>query len=124
MAKQKFEVELDVPEGYKIKDFRIASGEDTVIRFSGDATANPIPVRIYRGYTPNPQPEFIIEKIPQYRDPVLPADWGKTARFSDDGKEWVQAELAGYCAYYQDDAHRWLPTGKHACFKFCQVVDE
>ena len=124
MAKQKFEGEICVPEGYRIKDFRIAGGEDTVIRVLRDPTALPIPVRTYAGYTPNPQPEFIIEKIPQYRDPVLPADWGKKARFSNDGIKWIDGKLAAFASFLDklDDK----PWGEKDTFyyKFCQVVDE
>ena len=124
MAKQKFEATVDVPEGYRIKDFRIAGGEDTVIRVLRDPTSMPIPVRIYAGYTPNPQPEFIIEKIPQYRDPALPADWNKPAQFSDDGITWVEGRLAAYASHYADDKDRWCGVGGSHWYKFCQVVDE
>lgn len=122
MPKQKFEVELDVPEGYEIDRYAVAGAGDTVIRVMA-STGERLAVRVYPGYSVNPQPEFILRKVPQYRDPVLPADWGKPARFSDDGKTWVEAVLAGYCAFYADDRLRWLAVGESNCFKFCQIPE-
>ena len=35
-------------------------------------------------------------KAKQYREPVLPADWGELCEFSQDELYWVSAELDGY----------------------------
>lgn len=116
MPKQKFEVELDVPDGYEIVDYRHAGTGDLYIGVAGAVRW------MFFGHSAEKQ--FILRKVPVYRDPVLPADWGKTARFSHDGKEWVDGRLASYAALNADDKNRWGASGTPFWYKFCQVLDE
>ena len=116
MPKQKFEVELDVPDGYEVVDYRPPEpGEVFVL----DPICKPV-VAVSGTYY---RSLFILRKIPVYRDPVLPADWGKQARFSDDGKEWVEDRLSAYAAWKVEDPRRWGSQDRCEYFKFCQIAD-
>lgn len=115
MPKQKFEVEVDVPDGYEIVDYRHAGTGDLYIGVAGAVRW------MFFGHSAEKQ--FILRIIPKYRDPVLPADWGKPARFSDDGKEWVEDTLRGYCKFKrQPDEYVWSVDKRF--YKFCQILDE
>ncbi len=117
MPKQKFEVEVDVPDGYEIVDHRPVRTDETFLSLGMKA-------KVWEYSRQSGDRAFILRKVPVYRDPVLPADWGKPAHFSDDGKEWVEGRLACYAAHYADDKNRWGASGKHFWYKFCQVLDE
>lgn len=117
MSKQKFEVELEVPDGWEIVDYRPVRPEEKFL--------NPdCKVRTWDFVSESRYSTFILRKIPKYREPVLPADWGKAARFSYDGNEWVEGRLASYAAHYADDKHRWGSAGNPYWYAYCQVVDE
>jgi hypothetical protein len=64
---------------------------------------------------------LILRKIPQWRDPVLPADAGKRARFSDEGSWWEDGECWGY--WINDPVQRWLDN-RGVRWKLCQVCDD
>ncbi|MFN9411660.1 MAG: hypothetical protein ACK57V_04675 [Pirellula sp.] len=114
MPKQKFEVELDVPDGYEIDGYRSPKVNELFLNLDGDWMFSDIDSK---------RKFFVLRKIQAYRDPVLPADWGKPARFSDDGKEWVEDNIAGYAAWSEDDNWRWGSVSRHEYFKFCQIAD-
>lgn len=117
MPKQKFEVELDVPEGYEVIDYRQVHSDEWFIGLNGNA-------RVWQFVSDSKDPTFILRKVPKYRDPALPGDWGKDAEFSDDGKEWTKGRIAGYAAHYADDKSRWGKLGAPDWYKFCQILDE
>lgn len=117
MPKQKFEVELDVPDGYEIVDHRPVRTDETFLSLDKKA-------KVWDFVQESKDNAFILRKLPVYRDPVLPADWGKTARFSDDGKEWIDGVIAGYAAFKKGDDKMWGEFNLPRYYKFCQVLDE
>ena len=122
MPKQKFEVVVDVPEGYKIKDFRPAAKGDVLVRvINGSLTAVTCSTGRIQSYYAS---EFIIEKVIKYRDPVLPADWGKKARFSNDGIRWVDGEIAAFASFLDHMGENPWSDRDAWHYKYCQVVDE
>jgi hypothetical protein len=42
----------------------------------------------------------------KYREPVLPADWGRECEFSNDKETWTKGTLAGYLSYFLS-MNRW-----------------
>lgn len=117
MVKQKFEATVDVPDGYEIVDYRKVQSDEHFLGDRGKVVQWPF-------IKESLDNAMILRKIPQYRDPVLPADWGKKARFSFDGINWADGILASYAAHYADDKNRWGAASKPFWYKFCQVVDE
>ena len=115
MPKQKFEVELEVPDGYEIDGYRSPRANELFLNLDGDWMYSDIDSK---------RKFFVLRKLPQYRDPVLPADWGKPARFSDDGKEWVEDKVGGYASFTENDPRMWGAYDRCEYFKFCQVLDE
>lgn len=117
MPKQKFEVELEVPDGFEIVDYRPVRTDDTFLSLDMKA-------KVWDFVQESKDNAFILRKVPKYRDPVLPADWGKTARFSDDGEVWIDGPLTGYLhrpSY--TDRRVWAgPSG--SWYVHCQVLDE
>ena len=51
----------------------------------------------------------VMEK--EYREPVLPGDYGKECEFSDDGVTWVYSTLIGWCKEQEDDVLTWINWG-------------
>lgn len=87
MAKQKVEIEVDVPDGYEATgEFRTPVNSQDI--FLLDAHGSIRTGGHYWGV-----PRIILRRVKQYREPVLPADYGKQCEFSDDGKTWVMDNL-------------------------------
>lgn len=54
----------------------------------------------------------------EWRDAVIPDDWGKEARFGDDKTQWVAGMISGYSTL-PDRSFRWWSG--FSVYKFCQV---
>lgn len=63
--------------------------------------------------------ESVVSQKPQWRDPVLLADIGLRAKFSDCGKYWIDSVLTGINPRSND----WI-SGSGGEWKFCQVTDD
>lgn len=114
MPKQKVEIEVDVPAGYEV--CKIAPPR------AGDVYLN-------KHYQPEMAessweiPRIILRRVKQYREPVLPADYGKECEFSDDGKNWERHPLLGFCKDSADSCERiWFCGGFWA--KHCRIEKE
>ena len=114
MTIQKVEIEVDVPEGWE------------VVRFG---CANPGEWYFYRGLTVwqtqnvTVAPVFIVRKVKQYREPVLPADYGKQAEFSSNRIDWEANELTGWLRYHQEDLCSWSNQGDE-WYPYCRIEVE
>lgn len=85
MAKQKVEIEVDVPDGYELTgEYRRPNEGDVYLSGSGG-------INICAG--DGDFNRLIMRRVKQYREPVLPADYGKQCEFSDAGKTWVMDNL-------------------------------
>lgn len=116
MVKTKFEVEISVPYGFKIiayrqpktyEQFLVATGIDywRVDRATFDFQKDC---------------HFIVEKVIEYRAPMMPADYGKTIEFSDDQNgEWVENTLCGL-AVNPAVAYPWM-TEDGLVYKFARI---
>jgi hypothetical protein len=109
----KFEIEADIPEGYEPTGEYRVPGLGEYYLFSDKAALSNLNLLSCA---------IILRKKIQYRDPVLPADCGKTARFSDNGNVWGEDRIRGYeegegisCHWIASDLVRW---------KFCQTWDQ
>ena len=88
MTIQKVEIEVDVPEGWEVVRFGIANPGEWY--FYSD-------LRVWQAQNVTVAPVFIVRKVKQYREPVLPADAGKVVEVRDFAtEEWSPAILDGY----------------------------
>lgn len=55
---------------------------------------------------------------PQWRDPIMPYDWNKEARFSDNGKDWIDGVICGKALVSVNGFCWWSGKGT---YKFCQI---
>jgi hypothetical protein len=86
----KFEIEVDCPEGWKVVAYRQINPYEWYL--------NPINKKAQEWDVDHPSTGmvFVIERIKTYREPVLPADFGKACKFSRDGNDWASGELGGW----------------------------
>jgi hypothetical protein len=56
---------------------------------------------------------FCIRPV-KYREPVLPADWGRECEFSNDKETWTKGTLAGYLSYFFS-MNRWYGRFEREC---------
>lgn len=70
----------------------------------------------------NPRPpKIILRKVKTYREPVLPADYGKNARFRDSEiGPWSEGILTGFVG--PNSGHPWV-NGTRISWKYCEVQD-
>jgi hypothetical protein len=110
VAKQKIEIEVDVPDGYEVAEYRkpqlgesylCGRGEINICHGEGDFN------------------RLILRRVKQYREPVLPSDKFASSEFSDDEKNWVCSYLKGVVL---DEEFPW----KSGCgsFRFCRIEKE
>ena len=107
----KYEIEIDkVPEGWapiavgspKIGEYYLWDGKPLKSTIEGYGS-------VY----------VILERIKQYREPVLPSDFGKRAEFSDDGVQWTIGTVGGWCKYDDEDEFTWMCI---TCgYKHCRI---
>lgn len=66
-------------------------------------------------------PRIVLRECAKYREPVLPADAGKTARFSDNASIWATGTLVGWL----ESSPSWQAdiNGERDAFKYCEVQD-
>ena len=115
--KQEIKIEVDIPDGWEFDRYGVPNvGENYLGMCYGDIHLRQPSDSLVSKY-------FVIRKIKQWRDPVLPADFGKEARFSDNGKKWNTGELAGWFKEDADDDMVWVSKSIHG-YRFCQVCDE
>jgi len=93
MVLQKFEIELAAPVGYKIIGYRTPKkGEMYLANPSSNDTQ--IVVACHDFAT---RFMFIVEKIVEYRTPLMPQDFEKAIEVRDhEGEEWEKDTLRGY----------------------------
>jgi len=67
------------------------------------------------------QKQFVIvaERSKQYREPVLPEDYGKQCEFSDDGETWEVSALEGFVKFVKDAVAPWCASSSF--HKFCRI---
>jgi hypothetical protein len=58
----------------------------------------------------------------QYREPILPDDHGKPARFSDTLVTWTDGTLCGWWSIGDDDDTPWI-DGNGNGYQYCVVED-
>ena len=56
---------------------------------------------------------------PEYREPVLPADLGKWAEFSQDGINWMRYKLRG--CHKESEASLTIWSEKNIGFRHCRI---
>jgi hypothetical protein len=101
MPLQKIEIELDVPAGYQLTgEYRKPQAGEKVY----DIQTGQVYTELFN---PGLDPAFIVIPTKLYREPVLPADYGKVAEFSDDGHRWVVGELIGWTGPKRELGTRW-----------------
>lgn len=105
--------DVEIPEGFE------ATGEYRYAR-PGEWVKAINKVSAYKASEGTQIDILILRKLPQWRDPVLPADFEKRAQFSDTGKEWKDGRLFGW---HGNTRFHWL-SDKNVYWKFCQVCDE
>ena len=59
-----------------------------------------------------------------YREPVLPADWGKECEFRDDGKEWITEKLQGYDKDGNHDLITWVSENEYWGYARIEVTEQ
>lgn len=116
MAKQKIEIEVDVPDGYEATgEFRVPSSRADLYYFEG-MVGHGDPGRLAE--------RVILRRVKQYREPVLPADAWKTCEFSDNETNWFSGLLnAWVCSDMKNDGKNWNMVG-HGFFKHCRIEKE
>jgi hypothetical protein len=88
----KTEIEVTIkipapPDGWVFDGYRLAKSNDLV--FVDECWQ-------HWGLYNSRQRYPIAVKVKQYREPVLPADWGKECEFSNNGMIWDPGQLSGY----------------------------
>jgi len=100
MAKQKVTIEVDIPNGWEpTGEFRPLNQFTAEYWLGRDGE-----VEFDRGGF---LPKLILRKVKRYREPSLPADYGKECEVSDDGKKWVTAKLQGFAKNCTGDSYPW-----------------
>jgi hypothetical protein len=102
MGIKKVEIEADVPEGWEAVAYRIPVMGDYHLPECGRQAG------LVRATVNYASKRIIVRKLKQYRDPVLPADRGKPAEFSNDGVSWGLGWLAGWYMDGPDDDEPWV----------------
>jgi hypothetical protein len=116
----KFEIEIDCPEGWKVVAFRQIKPGEWYLSYISAMPQQWKATHVSQGMV------FILERIKTYREPVLPADYGKVCEFSYDGKCWIEGKLGGYClADWSITQFRWRNNNGTA-YRHCriEVTDE
>jgi hypothetical protein len=107
--------DVEIPDGYEpTGEFRIPNADELFLLGSKVVSNCTSWVTTQK---------LVLRKIPQWRDPVLPADYGKKARFSDDKIKWRHGSLTGWSSDGDNDDFPWIEERMHG-WKFCQVCDE
>ena len=116
MPKQKIEIEVDVPEdGYE------ATGEYTNAADGDWYLDHMNRVRCWSGQKSQCR-YIILRRVKQYREPVLPADWGKTCEFSYGGERWTRDRLIGYEKGSEADEEVWQAEAMY--YRYCRIEKE
>jgi hypothetical protein len=112
---QKVEIEVAVPEGWevvgqrspRIGDYFLSECSGPLVLANMDFVTNRI----------------VLRKVKQYREPVLPADYGKQAEFSSNRIDWEANELTGWLRYHQEDLCSWSNQGDE-WYPYCRIEVE
>jgi hypothetical protein len=115
MAVKKFEIEVDLPDGWEAVEYRVPQfGEFFLGTASHPVTACDMST-----------PWLIVRRAKQYREPVLPADAEKVVEVrSDELATWEEATLVGYRHH---DPLPWnvrADSSKPFLYKFCRIEVE
>lgn len=113
MAKQNVLIEVDVPDGWE------ATGEfrAPVVGEFHAQHGKAISVNINFA-----TPRIILRRVKQYREPVLPADYGKQCEFSDDEVNWHTYNLHGFWHAIPGEPICW--RGGFSWYKYCRIEKE
>ncbi len=112
----KASIEIEIPEGFQPVRFGFPEPGEMFIRACGLIGQVGVDEPVFGA------PRLIVRRVKQYRDPVLPADYGKKAMVSNDGKEWLEAKLVGWRKVCDSD--HWVWYCEVGYFRFCQVEAE
>jgi hypothetical protein len=64
---------------------------------------------------------LVAVKAKQYREPVLPADWGKGCEFSSNGMIWDPGKLSGYVSFLNvKDSVPWM-ADNNRYYQHCRI---
>jgi hypothetical protein len=106
----KYEIEIDCPEGWKPVAFREPRRGDYFLTPYGECMKANVS---FKGDL------LIVEPTKTYREPVLPADYGKQVEFSDDGVQWFSWNLEGWHKDTEDDDVPW--ASQSGSYKHCRI---
>jgi hypothetical protein len=97
----KVEIEVpDLPAEFEVVGFDVASGDDLIL-LDGQWISWDMQQVSKSEY-------FVARKAKQYREPVLPADWGKEVEGYDPTTgEWVRGSLVGFTKYSVAEKVAW-----------------
>jgi len=112
---RKIEVEIDIPDGWEFVRYGVPEVGESYLGVSHRH------VYLREPDSPVSSKYFIVKKVKQYREPVLPADCGKECEFSDDGVNWAVGILQGYVKYAAEDDIPWKTRG-HSYGKYCRIA--
>ena len=88
---QKVEIELEVPEGYRVLRYGRPARGDLYLTHSSKGVYVELAEMNFQHTC-----YFILEKIVEYRHPVMPDDWGVKCEFSNDRTTWYPSVLRGF----------------------------
>ena len=109
MAKQKIEIEVGTVEGFEPTcEYRPPRCGEFYLDSVGA-------VRSTINFTSS---RLILRRVKQYREPVLPADYGKQCEFSDDGEQWC---IEGVSWWHPVSG--WMSCGGEY-WKHCRIEKE
>jgi hypothetical protein len=107
---QKIEVEINIPDGYEATgEFRYPVNGELYLYCGTVAKSDGV------------HPErLILRKVKRYREPTLPADYGKECEFSNSDGEWSKGVLIGYRKNDCQDLIPWSGGEDYYCH--CRIA--
>lgn len=115
MPKQNVFLQVEIPEGFEpTGEYRLANPDEWFL----SRDENPVACQSISGSSVL---VIILKKLPQWRDPVLPADAHRKAKFSMEGKEWSGGILKGFVM--RNGKPSWICESS-LYWPFCQVCEE